>query len=58
MVIYFGKAFYALDENWKVNQFMFGLRGDISHTASQREFTTYVELLRQCYVIEDSLKRV
>lgn len=27
MVVYFGQVVYALDEKWKVNQFMFGLRG-------------------------------
>lgn len=49
---------YASDEKWKINQFLFGLRGEISHSVSQREFTTYVELLRQCYVAENSLKKV
>lgn len=50
---------YASDEKWKVDQFLFGLRGgEISHSVSQRELITYVELLRQYYVAENSLKRV
>lgn len=40
------QAMYAPDEKWKVYQSMFGLRGEISHSFSQREFTTCVELLR------------
>ncbi|XP_058766109.1 uncharacterized protein LOC131639640 [Vicia villosa] len=35
-----------------------GLRADIAHSVSQREFTTYAECLRQCYVAKNSLKRV
>ncbi|XP_050915640.1 uncharacterized protein LOC127130715 [Lathyrus oleraceus] len=58
MATYFLQAVYAPDEKWKVDQFLFGLRGEISHCVSQREFTTYVELLRQCYVDENSLKKV
>lgn len=49
---------YASDEKWKVDQFIFGLRVEIDHSVSQRGFTTYAKLLRQCYVIEDSLKRI
>src|SRR3954470_9784572 len=37
---------------------MMGLRADIAHNFSQRGFTTYAECLRQCYVAENSLKRV
>ncbi|XP_058758712.1 uncharacterized protein LOC131631965 [Vicia villosa] len=35
-----------------------GLNADIVHSVSQREFTTYGECLRQCYVAENTLKRV
>ncbi|XP_058760552.1 uncharacterized protein LOC131633895 [Vicia villosa] len=55
---YTRQAVYAPYELWKIDQFMMGLRADISHSVSQREFTTYVECLRQCYVAENSLKRV
>lgn len=58
MAAYSRQAIYAPDEKWKVDQFLFGLRGEISHSVSQREFTTYAELLRQCYVAENSLKKV
>jgi hypothetical protein len=58
MVAYSRQAMYTPDEKWKIDQFLFGLRGEISHSVSQREFTTYVELLRQCYVAENSLKKV
>ncbi|XP_050916052.1 uncharacterized protein LOC127131158 [Lathyrus oleraceus] len=58
MAAYSRQAAYAPDEKWKIDQFLFGLRGEISHNVSQREFTTYAELLRQCYVAENSLKKV
>ncbi|KAI5390164.1 hypothetical protein KIW84_075474 [Lathyrus oleraceus] len=45
-------------DDLKIDQFLFDLRGEISHSVSQREFTTYAELLRQCYVAENSLKKV
>ncbi|XP_050877280.1 uncharacterized protein LOC127081032 [Lathyrus oleraceus] len=58
MAAYSRRAEYAPDEKWKIDQLLFGLRGEISHSVSQREFTTYAELLRQCYVAENSLKKV
>ncbi|XP_050902140.1 uncharacterized protein LOC127111333 [Lathyrus oleraceus] len=58
MTAYSRQAEYAPDEKWKIDQFLFGLRGEISHSVSQREFTTYAELLRQCYVAENNLKKV
>lgn len=58
MTAYSIQTEYAPDEKWKIDQFLFGLSGEISHSVSQREFTTYVELLRQCYVDENSLKKV
>ncbi|XP_050908554.1 uncharacterized protein LOC127122224 [Lathyrus oleraceus] len=58
MAAYSRQAAYAPDERWKIDQFLFGLRGEISHSVSQREFTAYAELLRQCYVAENSLKKV
>ncbi|XP_050920554.1 uncharacterized protein LOC127138206 [Lathyrus oleraceus] len=58
MASYSRKVAYAPDERWKIDQFLFGLRGEISHSVSQREFTSYVELLRQCYVAENNLKKV
>lgn len=48
----------APDEKWKIDQFLFGLRGEISHSVPQREFTTYAELLRQCYMAENRLKKL
>ncbi|XP_050890772.1 uncharacterized protein LOC127096215 [Lathyrus oleraceus] len=58
MVSYSRKSVYAPDGKWKIDQFIFGLRGEISHSVSQREFNTYAELFRQCYVTENSLKKV
>ncbi|XP_058758679.1 uncharacterized protein LOC131631936 [Vicia villosa] len=58
MADYSRQAVYAPDELWKIDQFLMGLRADIAHSVSQREFTTYAECLRQCYVAENSLKRV
>ncbi|XP_050877271.1 uncharacterized protein LOC127081024 [Lathyrus oleraceus] len=58
MAAYSRQATYTPDERWKIDQFLFCMRGEISHSVSQREFTTYAELLRQCYVAENSLKKV
>ncbi|XP_058741456.1 uncharacterized protein LOC131613835 [Vicia villosa] len=58
MADYSRQAVYAPDELRKIDQFLMGLRADIAHSVSQREFTTYAECLRQCYVAENSLKRV
>ncbi|XP_050876955.1 uncharacterized protein LOC127080689 [Lathyrus oleraceus] len=58
MAAYVRQAAYAPNEKWKIDHFLFGLRGGISHSVSQREFTTYAELLRKCYVAENSLKKV
>ncbi|XP_050898344.1 uncharacterized protein LOC127105218 [Lathyrus oleraceus] len=58
MAAYSRQVVYAPDEKWKIDQFLFGLRGEISHSVSQREFTTYDEFLRQFYVAENSLKKV
>ncbi|XP_050875590.1 uncharacterized protein LOC127079224 [Lathyrus oleraceus] len=57
MAAYSRQAAYAPDERWKIDQFLFGLRGEISHSVSQREFTYYAKLLRQCYVAENNLKK-
>ncbi|XP_050890368.1 uncharacterized protein LOC127095768 [Lathyrus oleraceus] len=58
MAAYSRQAAYAPNERWKIDQFLFGLRGEISHSVSQREFTTYSELLRKCYVAKNNLKKV
>ncbi|XP_058762994.1 uncharacterized protein LOC131636407 [Vicia villosa] len=58
MVAYSRQAAYAPDELWKIDQFLMGLNVDIVRSVSQREFTTYAECLRQCYVAENTLKRV
>ncbi|XP_058783317.1 uncharacterized protein LOC131657993 [Vicia villosa] len=58
MADYSRQAVYAPDELWKIDQFMMGLRANIAHSVSKREFTTYAECLRQCYVAKNSLKRV
>ncbi|XP_058749772.1 uncharacterized protein LOC131622746 [Vicia villosa] len=58
MAAYSRQAAYAPDELWKIDQFLMGLNADIVHSVSQREFTTYAECLRQCYVAENTLKRV
>ncbi|XP_050875587.1 uncharacterized protein LOC127079219 [Lathyrus oleraceus] len=34
MATYFRQAMYGLDEKWKVDQFLFGLRSEISHSVS------------------------
>ncbi|XP_058742440.1 uncharacterized protein LOC131614924 [Vicia villosa] len=58
MAAYSRQVAYAPDELWKNDQFLMGLNADIVHSVSQREFTTYAECLRQCYVAENTLKRV
>ncbi|XP_058750199.1 uncharacterized protein LOC131623219 [Vicia villosa] len=58
MADYSRQVVYAPDELWKIYQFLMGLRAGISHSVSQREFTAYAECLRQCYVVENTLKRV
>ncbi|XP_058764648.1 uncharacterized protein LOC131638115 [Vicia villosa] len=58
MAAFSRQAAYASDELWKIDQFLMGLNADIVHSVSQREFTTYAECLRQCYVAENTLKRV
>lgn len=58
VVVYSRKAVYAPDDKWKVDQFIFGLRVEIADSVSHRELTTYAKLLRQCYVVEDDLKKV
>ncbi|XP_050876879.1 uncharacterized protein LOC127080606 [Lathyrus oleraceus] len=55
---YSTQAVYAPVEKWRIDNFLFGLRGEISHSVSQRESTTYAELLRKCYVAENNLKKV
>ena len=37
MTAYSGKSMYSPYEKWKVDQFLFGLRGEISHSVSQIE---------------------
>ncbi|CAI8587162.1 unnamed protein product [Vicia faba] len=58
MDAYSRKVMYVPDEFWKIDQFMFWLNVDVAHSVSQREFSIYAECLRQCYVVENSLKRV
>lgn len=58
MDVYSRKVVYASYEKWKVDQFMYGLRVEIAPNVSQREFTTYADLLRRCYVVKNNLKRV
>lgn len=55
---YSNQSIYASNEWWKINQFMFGLRGEIEHIMAQWYFNTYAELLRQCYVVEYNLKKI
>lgn len=58
MTTYSRQVMHAPDEKWKINQFMFGLRGEIEYNVSQREFTIYIELLGHHYVAENSLKKI
>ncbi|XP_050908124.1 uncharacterized protein LOC127121721 [Lathyrus oleraceus] len=58
MVAYSRQVAYAPDEKWKIDQFMFSLRGEIEHNVAQREFGTYAELSRKCYIVEYNLKKI
>lgn len=58
MVAYYREVVYAPDELWKINPFLFGMRADIAHSLFHREFNTYARCLRQCYVSDNSLKRI
>ncbi|XP_058741362.1 uncharacterized protein LOC131613734 [Vicia villosa] len=41
-----------------INQFKIGLRGEIDYCVGQQRYNTYVELLEQCYIAEQSLKKI
>lgn len=58
MAIYSRQIVYAPYELWKIDQFLFSLRLDITHSVSQREFTSYAKCLRQFYVVENSLNKI
>lgn len=58
METYSIQALYSPYEKWKINQFMFGLRGEIEHIVAHQRFDTYEELLQQCYVADNSLKKI
>ncbi|XP_058741748.1 uncharacterized protein LOC131614137 [Vicia villosa] len=47
-----------IPKDWQHFKVAFLEKADIAHSVSQREFTTYAECLRQCYVAENILKRV
>ena len=46
MDAYSRQVIYASYEMWKIDQFLFGLNVDVSHSVSQRDFLTYPECLR------------
>ncbi|XP_058766702.1 uncharacterized protein LOC131640305 [Vicia villosa] len=58
MATYSSQALYAPDERWKINQFKIGLRGEIDYCVGQQRYNTYAELLEQCYIVEQSLKKI
>ncbi|XP_058750817.1 uncharacterized protein LOC131623828 [Vicia villosa] len=58
MVTYSNQALYAPNERWKINQFKIGLRGEIDYCVGQQRYNTYAELLEQCYIVEQSLKKI
>ncbi|XP_058766954.1 uncharacterized protein LOC131640584 [Vicia villosa] len=58
MEAYSNQALYAPDERWKINQFKIGLRGDIDYCVGQQRYNTYSEILEQCYITEQSLKKI
>lgn len=58
MVAYSSQALYAPDERWKINQFNIGLQGEMEHNVGKQCYNTYVELLKQCYIVEYSLKNI
>lgn len=43
---YYNQDIYTPDEHWKINKFMFGLRGEIEHSVAQQHLSTYHEMLR------------
>lgn len=55
---YSNQAVYASNELWKFNNFMVGLRGEIEHIVAQHKFDACVEMMHQCYVVENSLKKI
>lgn len=44
---YYNQDIYTLDEHWKINKFMFRLRGEIEHSVAQQHLSIYLDLLRQ-----------
>lgn len=55
---YSSQSIYAPDERWNINQFKFGLRGEIEHNIARQWFDTYAKLLQQCYIVKNSLKKI
>lgn len=58
METYSNQALYAPNERRKINQFKFGVMGDIEPNIAHQRLDTYVELLQQWYVAEKSLRNI
>jgi hypothetical protein len=51
-------AEYGPDERWIINQFKFSLRAGIGHIVAQQRYTSYAELVQQCYIAEAILNKI
>ncbi|XP_004491986.1 uncharacterized protein [Cicer arietinum] len=51
-------AQYAPIEEWKINQFEWGLRPEIRGNIGHMELTNYSTLVHKSYIVEDNLKKV
>ncbi|XP_012574249.1 uncharacterized protein [Cicer arietinum] len=51
-------AQYAPTEEWKINQFEWGLRPEIRGNIGHMEITNYSTLVHKSYIVEDNLKKV
>lgn len=51
-------AQYAPTEEWKINQFEWGLRPEIRGNIGHMELTNYSTFVHKSYIVEDNLKKV
>ncbi|MCH80451.1 retrotransposon protein, partial [Trifolium medium] len=48
---------HETDEEWKINQYKYGLRGEIEHTVGQQDFTCFDDLVHKSLVAETSIAK-
>lgn len=56
LTIFSSHAQYALDGEWKINHFEWGLRPEIRGNVGHLEITNYSTLVHKSYIVEENLK--